>query len=207
MSVPQITRRAFTLVLLLAPALAAAQAAAPATDTPTQVVENLHATLLATMREADTLGFAGRYARLAPVLDASFDFPAIARIVTGRHWRDLDAATRTAFIRTFTELSVATYATNFSGFDGERFVTLGNEAAAGRTIIRTELVQSDADKVSLNYLLHQRDGAWRIVNVVAQGVSDLALKRAEYTAVIKAEGIDSLLKRLAQKVAEMGHSS
>jgi len=207
MSVLLITRRVFTLALLLAPALAGAQAATPEAGTPTQVVENLHATLLATMREADDLGFAGRYERLAPVLDASFDFPAIARIVTGRHWQDLDQATRAAFIQTFTELSVATYATNFAGFDGERFVTLGNEAAAGRSIIRTELIQADDDKVDLNYLLHERDGAWRIVNVIAQGVSDLALKRAEYTAVIKAEGIDSLIERLAQKVAEMGHQS
>jgi phospholipid transport system substrate-binding protein len=209
MSVPLMTRRRFALVVLLAPALVSAQAEAPnaIASTPAEVVETLHATLLATMRDADTLGFSGRYQQLLPVLQASFDFPAIARIATGRHWKDLDEAGRSAFIQTFTELSVATYATNFAGFNGESFSTLGADTAAGRTVVRTELVQADGDKVSLNYLLHERDGAWRIVNVIAQGVSDLALKRAEYTAVIKAEGIDSLIKRLAEKVAAMGHQT
>ena len=41
------------------------------------------------------------------------------------------------------------------------------------------------------------------MNVVAKGVSDLSLKRAEYTAVIDSEGFDSLLNRLRGKVSDM----
>jgi phospholipid transport system substrate-binding protein len=42
---------------------------------------------------------------------------------------------------------------------------------------------------------------WHIVNVVAEGVSDLALKRSEYDGIIAAEGIDSLVAKLNGKVA------
>ena len=59
----------------------------------------------------------------------------------------------------------------------------------------------------LNYLLRQTNGQWRIMNVVAQGVSDLSLKRADYTAVIKTEGFDSLINRLEKKIAEMSQGS
>ena len=45
------------------------------------------------------------------------------------------------------------------------------------------------------------------MNVVAQGVSDLSLKRADYTAVIKTEGFDSLINRLEKKIAEMSQGS
>ena len=45
------------------------------------------------------------------------------------------------------------------------------------------------------------------MNVVAQGVSDLSLKRADYTAVIKSEGFDSLINRLEKKIAEMSKAS
>ena len=48
------------------------------------VVENLHASLLQVMIEADTLGFSGREERLEPVLAESFDFATISRIVTGK---------------------------------------------------------------------------------------------------------------------------
>ena len=202
MLAPALRRLLFGCLALLAVPAAIAETRAPRT-----VVEEFHAALIATMNEAAELGFAGRYDRLLPVLDASFDFPAIAKVVIGRHWQDLDAAQRAEFIRTFTELSVATYATNFAAFAGERFVTVGDEKADGRVVVRTELVQADGDEVGLNYLLHQRDGEWRIVNVIAQGVSDLALKRVEYTAVIKAEGIESLIRRLAEKVVQLGQAS
>ncbi len=70
-------------------------------------------------------------------------------------------------------------------------------------IVRTELVKEDGERIPLNYMLRKSNGEWRIVNVVAQGVSDLSLKRAEYTAVIDSEGFDSLVTRLRGKVDEM----
>ncbi|MCZ6893424.1 MAG: ABC transporter substrate-binding protein, partial [Gammaproteobacteria bacterium] len=47
------------------------------------------------------------------------------------------------------------------------------------------------------------DNKWLIVNVIAQGISDLSLKRADYTAVIKKEGFDSLVNRLNDKITAM----
>jgi len=47
---------------------------------------------------------------------------------------------------------------------------------------------------------------WGIVNVIAQGVSDLALKRTEYDAVISAQGIDPLIAKLDAKVASYAAS-
>ncbi len=50
-------------------------------------VDNLHAALLDIMRNAESLGFAGRRDRIAPVIQESLDLPFIARWpsgVTGR---------------------------------------------------------------------------------------------------------------------------
>ncbi len=194
------------LVLLFA--LIAGNVQAEAQTSPQGVVEQLHATLLQAMTGAEKLGYQGRYDLLSPVLAQSFDFPAIARIVTARHWKRFSEAEQARFLETFAELSAATYAVNFARFSGERFATLGTAESKAGTVVRTELVKSDGDKVPLTYLLHKSaDGSWRVVNVIAQGVSDLALKRAEYAAVINAEGLDSLIKRLDAKIAEMAHKS
>ena len=171
------------------------------------VVEHLHATLVKGMQEGDALGFNERVALLEPVIADSFNFNTIARIVTGRYWKDASEAQRSAFIDAFRQLSTATYASNFSSFSGERFELAAVEENAGTVVVKTDLVKGDGGKVSLNYLLHGDNGRWRIVNVIAQGVSDLSLKRADYTAVIKSEGFDSLVDRLKKRVAEMGRSS
>jgi ABC-type transporter MlaC component len=48
----------------------------------------------------------------------------------------------------------------------------------------------------LNYYF--RDS--RVFNVVANGISDLSLRRAEYGSIIKEEGYDVLLEQIQNKI-------
>jgi len=191
------------LLLALAAPLACAAAAA---DGAAAVVEKLHAALLNTMKEGTTLGYKGRVERLTPVIKECFNFTTIARAVTGPHWKGLAADKRQQFIATFEQLSVATYAENFSGYSGESFETLAQEEARGATLVKTVIVTGDGKRVSLNYVVTKSADQWGIVNVIAQGVSDLALKRTEYDAVISAQGIDALIAKLDAKVASYAAS-
>ena len=170
---------------------------------PRAVVERLHETLLEAMTRAEQLGYEGRFNLIRPVIDDSFDINTIARIVTGRYWKDTDPAQRDSFKNVFRKLSAATYATNFSGFSGERFETILTEKSRRGVIVKTALIKADGEKIPLTYLLRGNDNKWLIVNVIAQGISDLSLKRADYTAVIKKEGFDSLLSRLNDKITAM----
>ena len=171
------------------------------------VVEKLHESLLMAMHGGAQLGLKGREEMLAPVIESSFDFESICRIVTGRYWKSASDDQKTRFTSAFKKLSVATYASNFSSFSGEKFQTEGSEADHEALIVRTTLRPTEGEPVALNYLLRRSNDSWRIMNVVAQGVSDLSLKRADYTAVIKTEGFDSLINRLESKSAEMSKGS
>jgi phospholipid transport system substrate-binding protein len=52
----------------------------------------------------------------------------------------------------------------------------------------------------VDYRLHQRDGAWRIVDVYLNGtVSELALRRSEYSSVVKRDGFDALVRSIEEK--------
>ncbi len=168
-------------------------------------VETLHQALLAVMREANVLGFPGRRERLAPVVASSFDFPTIsATVVGGMQWRALTDAQRSTMERTFRELTLATYADRFTGYSDERFQTIVQRPLrSGRTLVRTELVVPDAEPVRLDYVLHRVDDAWRIVNILADGVSDLSVKRAEYSSILRTGGFDLLIARLEEQIVEL----
>jgi phospholipid transport system substrate-binding protein len=171
-------------------------------DTPTQVVENLHATLLTVMKEAKELGYAGRYDRLSPVVTAAFDLPFIARIVVGRYWRSFDDEEKANFVETFSRLSIATYAGRFDGYSGERFkVVSSKESRHGRIIVRSILIKPESDEIKMDYILHKSGNKWHIINVVANGVSDLSLKRSDYTAFLKKKGLKSLIDKLNEKIS------
>jgi len=180
-------------------------ASSPATAalSATQVVENLHVELLAVMRQADGLGYKGRYERLAPVVNSSYDLPFIAKTVVGRYWKKFSPEEKSEFVVTFTKLSIATYADRFDGYSGERFKTISEgELQSGRFLVKTVLVKSSGEKVELDYILHQHSDEWRIINVIAQGVSDLSLKRADYTSYLKKNSFEDLLSKINQKIKD-----
>lgn len=193
------------ILAALAGALLAAQVLATETG-PAATVDRLHAALIEVMKNADALGFEGRRERLSPVIRQSFDFPFICAIVLGRAWDGLSEDDRQRMIDTFTRLSIATYASRFDGYSGESFEQVEQKPMnRGRVLVRTRLVRPDDDAVPLDYVLQESDGEWRIVNVVADGVSDLSLKRADYGSVMKQEGFDALISRLESQIANLGN--
>jgi phospholipid transport system substrate-binding protein len=185
------------LCLSLSVAIGAGSVAQP-------VVEQLQSALLEALKQGDKSDFAARYARLAPVVTETHDFDTIARLVIGRkHWGEWQAGQREAFLATFRELSIATYADKFSSWSGERFEVLGEEETQrGNELVRTTLTKSNGDRVQLDYVLMASDGQWRIINVIADGVSDLALKRSEYTQVLDDQGYDALIGKLREKIEQ-----
>jgi phospholipid transport system substrate-binding protein len=176
-------------------------AVASGPDPAAKVVERLHAELLDVMKQAKALGYKGRYQRLAPAVTSSYDLPFISKVVVGRYWSEFSPEQREQFVNTFTKLSIATYANQFNGYSGEHFKTISaEESTRGRLLIKTVLVKSDGEEVALDYILHQNEHHWQIINVIAQGVSDLSLKRAQYTSYLKKEGFDALLQKTNDKI-------
>ena len=194
MTAIRIPRSWLLLFLLLSPLPVLA-------EEPAEVVGRLQEALLQSMKEGEKLGFEGRYHLLEPVVGEVFDFPRIARVVLGRYWRKLEPQQRQAFLQAFRELSVATYAHRFDSWNGEHFEPSDEKMLKkGRRLIKTYLVKADGERVQLDYLVHQTGGSWKILNVIADGVSDLSLKRADYTSTIKNKGFPQLLDKLHEKI-------
>lgn len=169
-----------------------------------KVVGELHQALLDVMQNAQALGYQGRYDKLYPVISALFDTPLIVQVILSRYWRELDETQQQNFIDLFRHLSVATYASRFDAFNGEQFNEVSRqELQKGRLLIKTELVRPNDSTVHLDYLMHQSEGKWYIISVIADGVNDLSLKRAEYASVIKDKGIDGLTSDIKTKIHDM----
>ncbi len=171
---------------------------------PTATVEALHATLLEVMKEATTLGYAGRVDRIRPAVERAFDLDFMARFVLGPEAKSLSAADQARWREAFEGVTVATYAGRFTGWGGEAFRTLGEEPAAQDTVfVRTVLDRPDAEDVQLTYRLRKSPDGWRIVDIYNKGtVSELALRRSEYSAVLRRDGFEKLLETVETKIAD-----
>lgn len=169
-----------------------------------EVIESLHECLLNIMQNAEEMGYQGRYKAIHDTVTSSFDTALIAKVIMSRYWKDMEETQQTDFVDLFKHLSVATYASRFDGYSGESFVELSTEVLKkGRLLIKTELQRPDDTPVSLNYLMHQQEDKWLIISVIANGVNDLSLKRAEYATVIKEKGFEGLVEDVAGKISDM----
>lgn len=168
-----------------------------------QTVDLLNNTLIDVMKDAKKLGYQGRYKKLEPVVKQVFEFEAVSQIALGNHWKKLDRQQKTAFIEKLTDLSIATYAAQFNSHSGEEFkYDSAQEVKSDRVLLRYYLVAPNEKPIKFEYVMNQFGGQWHIINIVVDGISDLALKKAQYTSVIDREGFDSLLNKLSQKIAD-----
>jgi phospholipid transport system substrate-binding protein len=190
-------------LLVAAATRAPADPTAPEPAAAAQAIEGLYAVLLAAMKDAERLGYEGRLREIGPTLRARYDFPFMAEKSVGRSWKQLDEAQRAKLVDAFARLAVATYAARFDGFDGERFETLGTEAATHDTLlVKTRIVRGSGETVPLDYRMRPAGGEWRIIDVFLNGtVSELALRRAEYGSRLKRDGFDALLATIEEKIA------
>jgi phospholipid transport system substrate-binding protein len=191
--------------VLLATLLVVHPAPPRAAETPTATVERLNTALLETMKSAGELGYQGRYQKLAPVLNETFDFPTMARIVLGTHWSSISSGQQADFIEAFADYSIGVFANRFNGYEGERFEILGEQPARrGAVLVQNQIVQGDGKTIAINYLARPTEGGdnWQIVDTILGGAySELATRRSEYDGIVEKTGIVALIQALESKTA------
>jgi phospholipid transport system substrate-binding protein len=182
-------------------AMVHATAQAESGATAKQVVEKFQAELIDVMKNGKQLGFAGRYDKLYDSVSNSHDLTKIARIVVGKEWEKLSEAQQQKLVDIFIRLSVASYAHNFKDYSGESFVfDSEEETTRGGVVVHSRLIIPDDKPVKFDYMLKEKGNSWRIINIIANGVSDLALKRSEYTSILQREGFDALIAKINEKI-------
>ena len=189
----------FFIMCLFATVNAFAQAESG--ETAKQVVDKFQTELIAVMKNGKQLGYAGRYDKLYEPVSNSHDLTKIARIVVGKEWEKLSEDQQQKLVDVFIRLSVASYAHNFKDFSGESFVfDSEEETTRGGVVVHSHFIIPDDKPVKFDYMLKEKGNSWRIINIIANGVSDLALKRSEYTTILQREGFDALIAKINEKI-------
>jgi phospholipid transport system substrate-binding protein len=183
---------------LLVGTLSPVHAQQPSTADVAAPVRRFYDTLLDVMKRAKTLGIRGRYDVLAPVISSVFDLAAMTRIAVGPKWTSIPPDQQKELVDAFSRMTIATYASRFDGYSGEKFEIEPNvETRSNGSIVHTRIVQTSGEPVTLNYLLRKSGAGWRIVDVYLTGtISELATRRAEFATILESGGAQALIASL-----------
>jgi len=176
----------------------------PATD-PVAVVDRLQASLLDLTEAGAGLSFDEAFKICEGFVRATHDLPYMAKLALGRSkWQSLSDAEQSEFLALFTELSVTTYVTRFQGNHGVGFTKSEQRALSrGRYEVRSQLIRPNGETVAMSYILHQSNDRPMIINIVAEGVSELALKRSEYQRILQDSDFNALAHYIQSKIVDM----
>ncbi len=189
-------RSALVVAALTASAVVASAAPAAAAGDPAAVVGDFNTALISAMKSGKGTSLSARTAKLLPLVKATHDMPGMTRLITGPAWATTNAADREALVTAFTRHSALTYAVNFSSFDGEKFTVEPKVDMRGADALVHGAIVGKDGPTALNYRLHQSEGGWRIIDVYADGVSQIAVQRAEFASTVKVGGAAGLATKL-----------
>jgi phospholipid transport system substrate-binding protein len=137
-----------------------------------------------------------------------FDIPFMTRLAVGPEWAGLSEAQRQQVAQAFQRYIAAIYAERFDSYSGERLQVTGERQSAGGTIITSQIVKSNGQPVSINYLMRDNGGVWQIADVYLDGtISELATRRSEFAAILRSRGINGLIQALNVKADSLTRAS
>ena len=188
-----------SIALLLALSVVSSRAQAAPADAA-EVVRSFYATLLNTMTNGPPLGPSGRYAALKPAVRKTFNIPLMARVAIGPGWGSLTLDQQQQVTEALARYVAATYADRFDNYSGEKLQVAGEQPFGADAIVQTRIVKSKGEPVGINYLVQRTATTWQISDVYLDGtISELATRRADFSAILRDRGIGGLIAALNRK--------
>ena len=130
-----------------------------------------------------------RLTRFRELFHADFDGPGIARFVLGRYWRSANEQEQQEFLRLFEDYVVFVYGTRLSNFNGETFRVRSSRTDESGTVVSSDIVGPSGDApIKVDWRLITDKGAFKINDVVIEGISMLVTQRSEFASVIQRHG-------------------
>ena len=149
-----------------------------------------------------------REAQFRELLSAGFDMPFIARFVLGKYWRKSTPQQRADYQALFTEFILQSYSRRMGGFSGETFTVAGARAAGKKDVlVRTQIDRAGGLAIKAEWRVRPKDGRYRIIDIMVEGVSMAMTQRSEFNAVVRQHGMQGLLQILRARTENFGVAS
>ena len=130
-----------------------------------------------------------RLTRFRQLFQADFDGPGIARFVLGRYWRSASEQEQQEFLKLFEDYVVFVYGTRLSSFNGEKFRVKGSRPEGNGVVVATDILNPGGEPpIRVDWRLISDNGAFKINDVIIEGISMLVTQRSEFASIIQRHG-------------------
>jgi phospholipid transport system substrate-binding protein len=185
------------LLSMLALTLAGSAFAGPATD----MVKAKQTTLFDLLKQ----GTPEAQKKIDGVFDEMLDYSTLAEASLGPEWAARSDAEKAEFTDLLKKLVRNAYTKNLKKITGFDVDYAGEDPAdGGATVVKTKSKPRDPrdEPVEINFKVVQKDGKWKVQDIVTEGVSLVQSYRSQFTKIIKKDGWPKLIEKMKDKLAK-----
>lgn len=139
-----------------------------------------------------------RRSELRKIIAPKFDFDEMAMRALGAHWKEISPEQQEEYVRVFSDLLARTYLERIETVQ-RNMVKIDQERVEGSKALVRTTVTNKGDVFPIDYKLLNREGEWRVYDVIIENIGLVANYRAEFAGIIRKEKFEGLLKRLREK--------
>lgn len=131
----------------------------------------------------------------------NFDFDRVCRMVLGKNWKSATPEQQASFQKEFRSLLLRTYASALGKYKDQviEYKPLRAEPDAKDVTVKTQILQPGGQPIAVDYSLTKTANGWKVYDIVIESVSLVTNYRSQFSNEIKQNGLDSLIKKLAEK--------
>ena len=142
--------------------------------------------------------------KVRETLRESFNLTVMAQVAVGAPWATMSDKEHAAVIEAMSRYTEARYAREFRDFNNQTIVIDPVVQSRGPDrLVKAEIREKGEPPLKLGYRLREYNGQWRIIDVIYNGVSQLATQRSEFADTIRTGGAAALVKSLDQATARL----
>jgi len=170
-------------------------------DPASVVVEQTTSRVIAVLVDK-SLSTEDKRKRVEDVVLQSVDFETLSKLVLARNWSRFTEPQRGEFMDLFKNHLSMTYGRNVESYKNEKVQVAGSRPESGGDVtVKSKIVRDGggANDILVDYRLRQRDGQWKIIDVVIEGVSLVSNFRSQFQDVVASGGPERLLALLREK--------
>jgi phospholipid transport system substrate-binding protein len=136
------------------------------------------------------------------ILETHVDFDRVSILILGKYWKTATPEQQLRFKKEFRTLLVRTYTTAFTEYANWtiRYLPLTLTEGENKAVVRTEILQSGAQPVAVNYRMVNLNNDWKVYDVLIGGISLVQNYRTSFTNEVARTGsLDQLIDQLAER--------
>jgi phospholipid transport system substrate-binding protein len=140
-----------------------------------------------------------KWQNISKIIYERFDIRSMSQSVLATHWQSATPDEKKRFVEYFSQYIESTYRSKIESYTNQKVKYVKETITGNRAEVETKIV-TDATEVPVNYKMKTDSGEWYVYDVVIEGVSMVNSYRSTFSAIVKNEGMDGLLKDIQKKV-------